>query len=339
MQNQQDLENKLAQIQALLDQLRLELNQQPKPVVMNQVNDAKSQVIPPPKQDLVITTNVPVSQVSSEKPKIEQELPDTQTVRSEETDNEGPPIGQVGVFDGEFVFMPNDKKYQVPPNYASKTQLVAGDKLELVSCGNLNEFKLAQQIERVEVEGILTKKNFQWTILINNEEFLLISASVRFFNGDIGDKAIVLLPKDYKDTKPKWAALKSISKSNVGDGGFAGSRSANDIERDKKSKYLPQNMKERKNEEYKPVPLQSPKVVKEPEKVATPAPVTIEPKSIPMPKELSVAEVSNKTGEIELEITSEMANIKVETPKQSIQTDKPLISNTVSNDSSVPPLR
>ncbi len=149
------------------------------------------------------------------------------------------PIGEVGTFDGEFVFMANGKKYQVPPNYASKSKLVHGDQLKLLAVGDRNDFKLVKQVEREELTGILTKKDFIWTVAVNTFDFKVMSASVRYYGGDIGDKATILVPKGYEQTKPEWAALIHIEKTDVNKGGFAGSESASDIELRKKMKYVP----------------------------------------------------------------------------------------------------
>ena len=120
MQSQEDLEKKLAQIQALLDQVKLDLSQTPKPVGNQVVNTPNP--INPPKSVLTDTLDSVKDQISiSNEPQNEQTQSDKDNSRPEETDDAGPPIGQVGVFDGEFVFMSNDKKYQVPPNYASKS--------------------------------------------------------------------------------------------------------------------------------------------------------------------------------------------------------------------------
>lgn len=121
------------------------------------------------------------------------------------------PIGETGVFDGEFVLMGNEKKYQVPPNYASKSKLVVGDKLTLVSCGDFNTFKISEQIPREEITGILTKKENQWVVLVDEKAYLVIAASIRYYEGEIGDKVQILLPKE--STLPvKWAAVKVVIK-------------------------------------------------------------------------------------------------------------------------------
>lgn len=155
------------------------------------------------------------------------------------TEEAAVPIGEVGTFEGEFVIMPNEKKYQVPPNYASKAKLIVGDQLKLMRHGDRNEFQIVKQVGRVEVKGILTKKDFQWTVLVDKLEFRLIPASVRFHNGEIGDQVEIILPENYLETFPQWAALKGVIKMNKSSGGFAGSKSATDIEKDKKFKHVP----------------------------------------------------------------------------------------------------
>lgn len=135
-------------------------------------------------------------------------------------------VGLTGVFNGEFVMMENGKKYQVPPNYASKSMLVEGDRLKLMKEGDFNEFKLMGQIERVEVEGILTKKDNQWVALVEDSssdsssssssgthEYRLVSAAIRYYNGEIGDKLVILLPKGYEQNSTSWAAVKELNKS------------------------------------------------------------------------------------------------------------------------------
>lgn len=128
----------------------------------------------------------------------------------------GAPEGEVGVFDGEFVLMPNHRRYQVPPNYASKSVLVVGDKLKLVAHGDNNEFKLVEQTDRVEESGILTKLENQWVVKVGDQTFRLISAAVRYHEGEIGDRVQVALPADYQtqtgDAVVRWAAVKTIEK-------------------------------------------------------------------------------------------------------------------------------
>jgi hypothetical protein len=123
-------------------------------------------------------------------------------------------VGQVGVFNGEFVIMPSGKRYQVPPNYISKSKLIMGDKLKLMKEGDYNEYKVMEEVPRVELTGgILTKKENQWIVLINNHEFRLIAAAIRFYNGEMGDRVDVLVPADYQQNPPVWAAVKELTKS------------------------------------------------------------------------------------------------------------------------------
>ncbi|KKR27933.1 MAG: 50S ribosomal protein L7/L12 [candidate division CPR2 bacterium GW2011_GWD2_39_7] len=62
-----------------------------------------------------------------------------------------------GVFDGEHMIGPDDKKYPVPANYASKSKLIQGDVLKLtVNADGSFVFKQIGPIERRKVVGTLT---------------------------------------------------------------------------------------------------------------------------------------------------------------------------------------
>ncbi|NCS32402.1 hypothetical protein GW793_02825 [bacterium] len=141
---------------------------------------------------------------------------DTVKSKSNEGDEEENyiPIGETGVFDGEFVIMSNDKKYQVPPNYASKSRLVVGDKLQLVSHGDMNSFKIMEQVSRKELTGILTKSDNQWVVFVDETNYLVIAASIRYYEGEIGDKVVIQVPET-PVMEVKWAAVKSVIKEGV----------------------------------------------------------------------------------------------------------------------------
>ncbi|MCA9392088.1 hypothetical protein KC614_02695 [candidate division WWE3 bacterium] len=243
------LEQRLAQIEQMLLELRA-----------NVVEEAASE----PEQKSVPNAKGTVSKVDNDRPREAKKAnagdksePLNRADSSEEKDDSpnnedeesnGPPIGEIGVFDGEFVLMPNDKKYQVPPNYISKSMLVEGDKLRLTSHGDQNEFQVVEQIDREELTGILTKKDFLWTVMVGEFSFKVVSAAIRYHGGDIGDKVTVFVPKGYKDLVPTWAAVKSIEKGAASEGGFAGSKSAQDIIKDKKMRYVERTNAEKTDE-------------------------------------------------------------------------------------------
>lgn len=144
---------------------------------------------------------------------------DTATPSPEEGsgDQEGNPTG---IFDGQFLVTEDGKKYQVPPNYASKSRLVVGDQLELVNRatdkeGSQNLVKPITKVDRTELEGILTKKDHQWAVVTDAGEFWVLSASVEYYDGEIGDQVKIILPADYQDREDlEWAAVDAIVKDD-----------------------------------------------------------------------------------------------------------------------------
>lgn len=118
--------------------------------------------------------------------------------------------GIVGEFDGESVVTKEGRRYQVPPNYASKSQLVVGDTLRIIGSGERTVFKQIKKIERIKTSGILTKKDGQWTVVIEQGSFLVLPASVNYLKGKFGDEVEVIIPKDYKRIKSKWAVLERV---------------------------------------------------------------------------------------------------------------------------------
>lgn len=118
----------------------------------------------------------------------------------------------IGIFDGEFMITDENKKYQIPPNYASKSLLVVGDKLRFVEEGPQSKFKQVEKVERIESIGVLTKKDGKWAVVTSEGSFWIISASVKHFGGDIGDEVVVILPKEFKKLRAAWAAMKGMVK-------------------------------------------------------------------------------------------------------------------------------
>lgn len=207
-----DLINRLKQVEQLVGELRSDIENYKPPQKENQQTPKPEEQGQSSNQDSKKEENAAPEEKNSQ---TDQQQADDQTdVKQDDGQEESVPEGEVGVFDGEFVEMGNDKRYQVPPNYASKSMLVKGDKLELLEHGDHNKFKIVDQIEREETVGILTKKENQWIVLTDNGEFRVISASIRFYNGEIGDQIELVLPKGYKENPPEWAAVKSVIKAD-----------------------------------------------------------------------------------------------------------------------------
>ena len=114
-----------------------------------------------------------------------------------------------GVFDGENMIGPDGKQYSVPANYASKSKLVEGDILKLVitSSGTFI-YKQIGPIERARVVGILDRSPAgDYLAAADGKKWRLLTASVTYYKGEIGDEVVILVPKN---SESKWAAVENI---------------------------------------------------------------------------------------------------------------------------------
>lgn len=170
-------------------------------------------VVAPPKATTPVVNSTPVGNPVPAPVVSTEANPGSEVTAGAPAEERISSVGLIGIFDGEFVVMESGKRFQVPPNYASKSKLVVGDKLKLMKEGEYNEFKMMGEAPRAEVVGLLTKKDNQWVVLIDNHEYRVIPAAIRFYGGEMGDKVEVLLPMDYAANPPKWAAVKSVIKS------------------------------------------------------------------------------------------------------------------------------
>ncbi len=119
--------------------------------------------------------------------------------------------GQIveGVFDGENMIGPDGKQYSIPANYASKSKLVEGDILKLTIAQNgAFIYKQIGPIERQRVMGKLEKADGGNFIVSNDKQsWKVLAASVSYYKGNIGEDAIILVPK-IGDSQ--WAALDNV---------------------------------------------------------------------------------------------------------------------------------
>ncbi len=124
--------------------------------------------------------------------------------------------GQIveGVFNGEEMIGPDGKRYSIPSNYASKSKLVEGDILKLViKRDGTFVYKQIGPTERQRLVGTLIRneETNQYYVTANGERWKVLRASVTFFKGDVGDEAIILIPKDVKSD---WAAIENIVRTH-----------------------------------------------------------------------------------------------------------------------------
>jgi len=114
-----------------------------------------------------------------------------------------------GVFDGENMIGPDGKQYSMPANYASKSKLVEGDilKLTITSRGTF-VYKQIGPIERVRIVGKLDRSSSgDYLAMADGKKWKLLTASVTYYKGEIGDEVVILIPKTGES---KWAAVENI---------------------------------------------------------------------------------------------------------------------------------
>jgi hypothetical protein len=117
-----------------------------------------------------------------------------------------------GVFDGQNMVGSDGRQYVVPPNYASKSKLVEGDILKLtIQPNGTFLFKQIGPIERNRVMGTLARDEMtnDWRVISSGRKYHLLSAAVSYHKGDVGDDAVILVPKS---APSKWAALENVIK-------------------------------------------------------------------------------------------------------------------------------
>lgn len=112
-----------------------------------------------------------------------------------------------GVFDGEEMIDAAGKKYPVPSNYASKSKLVAGDRLKLIiAADGTFIFKQIGPVDRKRLVGILTESDGNWQVTSNGKKYRVLQASVTYFKSCDGDEVTILIPKT---GETNWAAIEN----------------------------------------------------------------------------------------------------------------------------------
>jgi hypothetical protein len=113
-----------------------------------------------------------------------------------------------GVFDGESMVGKDGRKYPVPPNYASKSKLVPGDKLKLtIAPDGTFIYKQIGPVEREKIIGTLEEDNGKFKVLADGKYYHVLLASVTYFKAKPGDQLTVIVPKDQESD---WAAVENV---------------------------------------------------------------------------------------------------------------------------------
>jgi hypothetical protein len=109
---------------------------------------------------------------------------------------------------------PEDKKYDVPENYSSKSKLVQGDKLKLIitSEGRFI-YKQIGPMERQTKKGVIlfNDEGEQYYVSADGVEYKVLRASITYYKGEIGDTAVILVPQGQLSA---WAAVDHIIKDS-----------------------------------------------------------------------------------------------------------------------------
>lgn len=122
-----------------------------------------------------------------------------------------------GIFDGRDMVSEDGAKHPVPENYASKSKIVAGDRLKLVvTLEGRFVYKQIGPVERETIRGTLqyNSEEDQYSALAEGKSYNVLAAPINYFKAEIGDEVFVIVPKSRNS---EWAAVESIVKSEQED--------------------------------------------------------------------------------------------------------------------------
>lgn len=113
-----------------------------------------------------------------------------------------------GVFDGEHMIGPDQKKFPVPANYASKSKLIEGDVLKLtINTDGSFVFKQIKPANRKKIVGTLTYADGDYRVLADGKAYKVLFASITFHKVQPGDSVVVVVPED---NTGQWGAIENI---------------------------------------------------------------------------------------------------------------------------------
>lgn len=115
-----------------------------------------------------------------------------------------------GVFTGDKMRSDDGEIFDVPQNYASKSKLVAGDRMKLtIPLVGPFIYKQIAQVERTRVRGELVSGNTsgQWLVASEGKMYKVLTASITFNKGRIGDEVVLLVPASIPS---EWGTVEHI---------------------------------------------------------------------------------------------------------------------------------
>lgn len=112
-----------------------------------------------------------------------------------------------GIFDGEFM-LANKKHYPIPPNYASKSKLVQGDKMKLkILTDGSFIYKQIEPVERKNIVGVVEEDEKGYKVRVKDKTYRVLLASVTYYNAKPGDKLSIIVPEKEES---EWAAVEGL---------------------------------------------------------------------------------------------------------------------------------
>lgn len=113
-----------------------------------------------------------------------------------------------GLFDGEAMIDKSGKQYPVPPNYASKSKLVVGDRLKLTILPDGKFlYKQIGPVERRHERGVVEKEGSGYRVAVDDKRYRVLLASITFHKASIGDEVSIIIPDEIDSD---WATLDSV---------------------------------------------------------------------------------------------------------------------------------
>lgn len=121
-----------------------------------------------------------------------------------------------GFFDGENMIGDNGQIYTVPQNYASKTQLVIGDRMKWMLTPDREVFKLIGQAARERIIGMFSMESDNYVVISEKhpKPIKILKASATFAMKNLGlnfgDEVVIIIPRG---VTPSWGAFSSVVKT------------------------------------------------------------------------------------------------------------------------------
>jgi len=121
-----------------------------------------------------------------------------------------------GTFDGQLMIGTDGRQYPVPANYASKSKLVEGDMLKLVITDDGNFiYKQIGPFKRKRLIGILKENPEEGGYVVESEgkAYKVLLAAVTYHHAEVGDEiALVVADND----EALWGAIENVTKKGEG---------------------------------------------------------------------------------------------------------------------------